>query len=77
MAMKQLFKLTLIFLCIWLGTRSLLKLSNPDQTTFEMIINFAVFTIFVGSPAASFWGSQIDSLFNDDKEDKNKNENID
>lgn len=75
--MKQIFKFLIMFFCIWAGTKSILEIKGSEETYVDMVIDLLVFTVFVGSPALSFWSYQIDKAFGieNSEEEENNNEN--
>lgn len=68
--MKKLLKFIILFFCLWVGTKSILEFREPDETLTSAIIDLFLFIIFIGSPAASFWGYQIDQAFGSEEEEK-------
>lgn len=72
MEMKAIFKFTLIFILLWIGTKSIIDIAKGEDSLLDLIIDITLFILFIGSPATSFWGRAIDNAINDSDEDQNK-----
>lgn len=73
--MKKIFKFAIIFLCLWVGTKSILQIGRGSDSFLDLILDLGIFIIFVGSPAATYWGNAIDKAFDEpDLEKENKND---
>ena len=76
MAMREVFKLTLIFLFVWIGIKSLLDITKDDISSFSLVVDILLFITFIGSPAATYWANKIDNIFKTTEKD-NVEENND
>lgn len=75
MIMKTVFKLALIYFFLWIGIKSIMDI-RTEETMLWVVLDIALFIIFVGSPASNYWGHVLDDLFEIKKENKNNDENI-
>jgi hypothetical protein len=72
--MRTIFKLALMYLFVWIGVRSILKIST-EETMFSFFLDLVLFVLFLGSPAANYWGSVLDNLLgNKDENENNEND---
>lgn len=76
MVMKQIFKLSLLFIFMWIGVKSLMDFIKNEGSTISLFVDILLFIIFIGSPAMSYWGNLLDAIFDhqDETEEKNNDE---
>lgn len=67
--MRTIFKFLIIFICLWVGTRSVLSIPSDIDYGYGTIIDILLYIIFVGTPAANYWGNSIDKAFSEPEEE--------